>query len=158
MKVAKISWFLMFLLLLPSLLAVNEVFDSFIETAQEITGTLGIQESPLATLVRVALICLVAFLLTELLSHVGLSKKTAGIISTVLAIISIIVLPSSLLIGIASAYATLFSFILMGFPIAVLFYVCYVIIPGTSTFSHVIRMILVLIALILEGMFLVWLS
>ena len=79
MKVVKITWFLMFLLLLPSLVAVNEAFDSFIETAQEITGTLGIQESPLATLVRVALICLVAFLLPELLSHVGLSKKTAGI-------------------------------------------------------------------------------
>lgn len=149
----------LFLLLCPLIYAeINDDFNSFLETVQGFNSSLGINESPTATFIRIAIIILVTFILYEILSHVGVRPGTSGVIAFVLSSISVIVIPSEVLLGIAASYGTLFMFILFGGPIAGLFFLVYVIIPGNSLVWRGVRIVILIMALILEGIIIKWLN
>ncbi len=132
-------------------------FNEFLSGVNDLTSSVGISEEPLITLLRLAVLILVVFILFEIISHVGLSQGTALAISITLGILSVLLIPEAVLVGIGTAYATLFALILLLIPIGGLLLIVFLI-PTHSLFWRVVRVLVVLMALILEGMVLAWLS
>ncbi|MAF99232.1 MAG: hypothetical protein CMH61_01335 [Nanoarchaeota archaeon] len=92
---------------------------------------------------------LIALLIFAILFEVGrrvLNRNTAGIISGILAIISAIFIPGSILAGIGGAYATFFSIALIGLPVVGGLYLIWRI-PGTSRGGIALRIVILTILL-----------
>lgn len=110
-------------------------------------GFLGSTEDGLVSFMRILVFILVFALFFLGASMVpGLGRNTAIVIAAVLAIISVIFIPSSVLIGIGAAYATLTAVVLIGAPIVgglALFRM----IPGETRGGIAIRCIVLLVLL-----------
>lgn len=148
---------LLFLLfLLPTVVAEGPL-DQLITTFQGLTTSLGITEPAFVSFVRLALIILVAFLLYELF-HLFMSKAGATMVGIVLGIISVIFIPSQVLIGIIATYTLVASVILLLVPIGLLLFLVYGVLPGSSVPWRILRLVVILIALIIEGGMMGWLT
>ncbi|MFH0701552.1 MAG: hypothetical protein V2A62_03890 [Candidatus Woesearchaeota archaeon] len=146
------------LYLLIGLLLVSFASATIFDDLDDFKNNLGIDEPLIILLVRVAILILITVLLFEALSHVGLSQHTAGIVSFILALISVVLIPGGILIGIASTYGTLLTLILLLVPIGALMFIVYVVIPGDRLIWRVVRIILILVVIWLLFMFKSWVS
>src|SRR3989338_3649201 len=97
--------------ILFSLLLVSPVTASVIDDLEAFKNEVGINEPLIILLVRAAILFLVAFLLYEGLSKVGLSQGTSVTISFLIALMGAVFIPGGVLVGIASTYATVISFV-----------------------------------------------
>ena len=144
------------LLLLPALQAEGEL-QQVISTVRDIAETVGITESPLLTVARIALIFIVAVLLYELFSHLGVSKSISTAIGMALSLTTVFFIPSGVLAAIFGTYATLFSVLLLLLPISIMLYIVYGIIPGYSTMWHLIRLMVIILCIVIEVSVYAWL-
>ncbi|MEK6938996.1 MAG: hypothetical protein AABX04_08210 [Nanoarchaeota archaeon] len=144
------------LYLLMGLLLVSFASATIFDDLDDFKNNLGIDEPLLIVLIRVAILVLVSVLLFEVLSHVGLSQHTAGIVSFILALISVVLIPSAILIGIASTYSVIVTLLFILIPIGVLMFLVYVVIPGDRPIWRVVRIILIVVVIVLLFMFKSW--
>ena len=138
------------------LLLVSFASATIFDDLDDFKNNLGIDEPLLIVLIRVAILVLVSVLLFEVLSHVGLSQHTAGIVSFILALISVVLIPSAILIGIASTYSVIVTLLFILIPIGVLMFLVYVVIPGDRPIWRVVRIILIVVVIVLLFMFKSW--
>jgi len=146
------------LYLLLTLFLVSIASASVLDEIEAFKNNLGITEPLIILSLRLAVLLLVAFLLYEGLSHVGLSLGAAGVVSFIIALMSAVFIPGGVLEGIASTYAVLVSVILIILPLAALMIIIYVFIPGTSLGWRVLRIALITLVLILLYLFKSWIS
>ena len=110
-------------------------------------GFLGANNDGLVSFMRILVFILVFALFYLGASMVpGLGRNIAIVVAAVLAIISVIFIPASVLVGVGAAYATLTSVILIGAPIVgglVLFRM----IPGETRAGIAVRCIVLLVLL-----------
>lgn len=144
------------LFVIPAALAQGEI-ASLLTSINTFNQSLGISENPFFTLVRIGLIILMALILSQLLSLLGLQKTVSGGIAFILAIISGYFLPSSLLAAIFSTYALLFSIVLIGIPVGIILFVLYGGFIPDSAFGRLARIFLLIILIALEVWILTWL-
>lgn len=133
------------LYLLIGLLLISFASASILDSLESLKTSIGITEPLIITLLRVGILILIAVLLFEGLSHVGLSQGTSIAISIVLALISVVAMPGSILATIASTYGVLFSFILIMIPLGGLLFVIYGLIPGDRLVWRIVRIVLILV-------------
>jgi hypothetical protein len=137
----RIVYLLTFLLLLS--LASATVLDDL----EDFKNSVGLTEPLIVVLVRVALLLLLTFILFEILSHVGLSQGTSGAVAFILALISTVFIPGSVILAISTTYGTLFALILLMIPILALLFLVYVVIPGNNLGWRILRIILIILVL-----------
>ncbi len=135
----------------------NEVAD-VLGIIQTLFSSVGIVEPPLVSLVRIGIIVIIALIAAELGSLLGANKRIASIIGIILATISVLFIPSGLLVSMVATYTVVISTILVLAPNACLLFLVYGVIPGHTVFWEVLKLIILFIALILEGAALTWFS
>lgn len=111
-----------------------------------VNGGTGISdENYLTGFMRLAIFFLIFVLLFELASRTNvLQRNTAIAVAAILSIITAIFIPGSVLAAIGVAYATLFSFILIGSVIIGGLFLVYMI-PTTSLGLRILRIILLIL-------------
>lgn len=97
--------------------------------------------------IRFSLFFVVILVLYEIISHVGLHGRTAGILSFILAFISVIVIPTELLKTYVALYSGLMALVLLAIPLGVIIFITYII-PSTRT-GYLIKAIILLVAFML---------
>ncbi|MFA6460815.1 MAG: hypothetical protein WCV90_00995 [Candidatus Woesearchaeota archaeon] len=144
--------------LLLTLLLVSFASASFIDDVETFKNDIGITEPLLILVIRLAILSIVALLLYEGISKLGLSQGAAGGIAFLIAAISAVFIPGGVLAAVASTYAVVISVILILLPIAALMFLVYAVIPGTSLAWRGLRIALIILTWVLLSMFKSWLG
>lgn len=136
---------------LPSSTGSTFSFDEVINILKKI-GTLGMPGSEQAMIgfIRFCVFILVFALLFEAGTRLNiLSRRIAGVIAFVLALISAIGIPAAILAGISGTYAFVFSLVLIATPIVAALWAIYGPLPGFvhGRVLHLIRIVILIIAL-----------
>lgn len=109
-------------------------------------GFLGATGNPMDGFMRILVIILVFGIFYELAGLLQLTSSIRTTISLILAIMSGVFIPTSVLAGIGAAYGTLVALFLIGLPVVGGLYAIYRI-PGTTRFYIFLRIVIILILL-----------
>ena len=109
-------------------------------------GFLGATGNPMEGFMRILVITLVFAIFYELGGLIQLTPSIRITVSLILAIMSGIFIPGTVLAGIGAAYGTLVALFLIGLPVIGGLYAIYRI-PGTTRFYIFLRIVIILILL-----------
>ena len=109
-------------------------------------GFLGATGNPMEGFMRILVITLVFAIFYELGGLVQLSPSIRTTVSLILAIMSGVFIPGTVLAGIGAAYGTLVALFLIGAPVVGGLYAIYRI-PNTTRFHIFLRIVIILILL-----------
>lgn len=109
-------------------------------------GFLGASGNPMDGFMRILVIILVFAIFYELAGLLQLTSSIRTTISLILAVMSGVFIPTTVLAGIGAAYGTLVALFLIGLPVIGGLYAIYRI-PGTRRFYIFLRIVIILILL-----------
>ena len=139
--------FILFLLIIP-VVAADPITDTLAKAGKTVLKLFDLSwvEGPemLGALVRVGVFLMVFALLFWGSRTLHLPGATGGIIAFVMAAITAIFIPASILIAMGGIWATIFAMVFVFGPILAVLFIIYTYIPGTTWVQNLIRIIILL--------------
>ncbi len=122
----------------------SEIFNKIIWFGS--LGFLGASGNPMEGFMRILVVVLIFAIFYELGGLIQLSSNIRTVVSLILAIMSGVFIPGTILAGIGAAYGTLVALFLIGLPVVGGLYAIYRI-PNTTRFYIFLRIVVILILL-----------